>query len=304
MLGVLILQLCYVDESGTSDIPGNTSHFVLAGVSIPIWYWRQADSQVTSIKRQYDLQDSEIHTAWLLRKFLEQSRIAGFDTLTRDRRRTEVVKARKAHLLELQKQNRQRTYQQTKKNYSKTNAYIHLTLEERSQFVNAVADCVSKWGFARLFAECVDKIHFDPEIARLSLDEQAFEQIISRFERYLQNTDGANGSSNYGLIVHDNNDTVARKHTQMMRTFHQKGTLWINIHKIIETPLFVDSKLTSMVQIADLCSYSLRRYLENDESNLFSKIYARADRQGDRTVGVRHFANEDCSCIICRNHRG
>ena len=31
------MYLCYIDESGTSDIPGNTSHFILAGLSLPIW---------------------------------------------------------------------------------------------------------------------------------------------------------------------------------------------------------------------------------------------------------------------------
>ena len=33
------MYLCYIDESGTSDIPGNTSHLILAGLSLPIWHW-------------------------------------------------------------------------------------------------------------------------------------------------------------------------------------------------------------------------------------------------------------------------
>ena len=135
------------------------------------------------------------------------------------------------------------------------------------------------------------------------MDEQAFEQVISRFEKYLQNTDDTNGQRNYGLIVHDNNETVEKKHTLLMRGFHQKGTLWINIKKIIETPLFVDSQLTSMVQIADLCSYSLRRFVENGEITLFDKIYARADRYQGRVVGVRHFTDPACQCAVCRGHR-
>jgi len=28
--------LCYVDESGTPDIPGNTSHYILTGLSYNI----------------------------------------------------------------------------------------------------------------------------------------------------------------------------------------------------------------------------------------------------------------------------
>ena len=47
--------LCYVDESGTPDIPGNTSHFILAGLSIPVEKWRSCDADVTIIKQRYGL---------------------------------------------------------------------------------------------------------------------------------------------------------------------------------------------------------------------------------------------------------
>ena len=88
-----------------------------------------------------------------------------------------------------------------------------------------------------------------------------------------------------------------------MRTFHNRGPLWIAVLRIIETPLFVGSKFTRMVQIADLCSCSQRRYVENGEENLFAKIYTRADRQLGRGVGIRHFTNETCQCAICVGRR-
>jgi Protein of unknown function (DUF3800) len=160
------------------------------------------------------------------------------------------------------------------------------------------ADAISNWGYARLFAECIDKIHFDPTRGSRTVDEQAFEQVVSRFEQYLENTGG-----NYGLLVHDNNETIARKHTSLMRHFHQQGTLWTSVNRIIETPLFVDSSLTSMVQVADLCSYALRRYLENSETDLFRRIFPRADRIGNNVVGVRHFSDFSCACEICQGHR-
>ena len=94
-------------------------------------------------------------------------------------------------------------------------------------------------------------------MANTSVHEQAFEQVVSRFEHYLRNS-----QSDYGLLIHDNNDTVAKKHTELMRTFLRKGTLWTQIEHIIETPMFVDSQLNSMVQLADLCAYSIRRYIE------------------------------------------
>ena len=89
----------------------------------------------------------------------------------------------------------------------------------------------------------------------------------------------------------------------LMQKFHTSGTLWTNIEKIIETPLFVDSHLTSMVQMADTCSYALRRYLENDEAELFDLVFQRADRKDGVVVGVRHFTKPECLCKICKGHR-
>src|SRR5438270_6133833 len=97
------MYLCYIDESGTPDIPGNTSHFVLAGLSVPIWYWKDGDRQVAAIKRRYGLENSEIHVAWLLRPYQEQNRVPNFDALDRRQRVSQVESFRKAELLRLQR---------------------------------------------------------------------------------------------------------------------------------------------------------------------------------------------------------
>jgi hypothetical protein len=293
---------CYMDESGTSSIPGNTSHFVLVGVSIPIWHWRDADRDITNVLARYDLAEDEFHTAWLLRKYLEQSQIPNFAGLDRAARRSAIQRRRTAELLRLQRSPDAGPYRQTKKTYKHTEPYIHLTFAERLTAAQDVADAVARWGFARLFAECIDKVHFDPKRAGRTVDEQAFEQVVTRFDRYLTNIQEPGASQNFGLLVHDNNESVAKRHTELMRRFHQQGTLFGQINRIIETPLFVDSKLTRMVQIADLCAYALRRFVENREMNLFKRIFARADRVGSRTVGVRHFTGLGCGCPICDAH--
>ena len=298
------MYLCYIDESGTSSIPGNTSHFVLAGLAIPIWHWSNCDENLNSIKQQYSLEGAEIHTAWLLRKYQEQKQIKEFDSLNHDQRRFEARKLRNSRLLQLQRGRNLKAYRQTQKNYRKTEAYIHLTYEERKRFISDIADCVSNWGFARLFAECIDKLYFNPDINIRSVDEQAFEQLVSRFEHFLQSIENPASNKNYGLLIHDNNETVATKHTELMQYFHSHGTLWTEIGRIIETPLFVNSKLTGLVQIADLCAYSLRRFLENQETWLFKKIFTRADRKNNVVVGIRHFSDSGCECQICVAHKG
>jgi hypothetical protein len=296
------MYLCYIDESGTPDIPGNTTHYVLAGLSVPIWHWKGCDKDIQTIKKNYGLGDAEIHTAWMLRKYRLQTKVPSFATLPYPQRRSEVASLRLGEIYRLQRSKNTKNYKRTKKNYKKTDAYIHLTYQERRKVIYAIAECVKSWGFARLFAECVDKIHFDPLRAPQSVDEQSFEQVVSRFEQYLQVAKTSDHNQNYGLLIHDNNPTVSRKLTRKMRAYLKQGTDWTSVKHIIETPLFVDSHLTSMVQVADLCSYSLRRYLENGEEDLFGLIFDRADRRHEVVVGVRHFTKKPCPCQICTTH--
>ena len=119
------MHLCYIVESGTPDIPGNTSHYILAGILLPIWQWRSADRQIASILDQYGLSGAEFHTAWIFRSYMEQARIPRFSQLTSDHRRAEVQCERNRELLRLQKTQNRRAYRQQKKTVSHTKAYIH-----------------------------------------------------------------------------------------------------------------------------------------------------------------------------------
>lgn len=298
------MYLCYIDESGTPESSGNTSHFILAGLSIPIWHWQNYESEIKTIQKKYDLEGTEIHTAWILRSYHEQSLIPDFENMKFYQRRVAVESFRRGELLRLQHLPNLKSYKQTKKNYKETNQYIHLSQNERRAYITDLAFVISNWKSARLFAECIDKVYFDPAIAKQTTDEQAFEQIVSRFEQFLVRTNKKQVNGCYGLLIYDNNVTVAKKHTELMTKFRKTGTLWTNIDRIIETPLFVNSELTSMIQIADICAYSLRRYLENNEEELFNYVFTRADTTSDgKKVGVRHFTKPGCNCKICHQHK-
>lgn len=295
-----MVYFCYIDESGTPDIPGNTSHYVLAGIAIPISYWKRCEIGIAKIKRKYELQSAEVHTGWIVRKYLEQSRIPNFDSMDYAQRRYEVRKVRNAELLYLQKSQNKSHYKQTKKNFRQTESYIHLTHDERMAFIREVADLIGSWSFSRLFAECINKIHFDPARTQQSVDEQALEQLVSRFEQYMKNIcKNSKYPEIFGTLIHDNNDTVSRKHTELMKKFHRHGTLWTSIEHIIETPFFVNSELTSLVQIADLCCFALRRYFENNETDQLKRIESRFDRNKGKIVGIRHFTDSSCQCEFC-----
>mgnify|MGYP002509418934 CR=1 FL=1 len=297
-----MVYFCYIDESGTPQIPGNSSHYVLCGISIPINKWKQCDRQIAKIKKKYNIQDAEIHTAWILRPYLEQSLIPDFDRLSSIERKVEVNKLRKKELYRLQKSGNKTLHKQTRKNYRKTDCYTHLSHPERVAFIQEIADLIGKWSFMRIFAEAIDKSFFDPSLAKDTVDERSLEQVVSRFERYMANVASSKPEESiFGAIIHDNNETVAKRHTELMKQFHRKGTLWTKIEHIIETPLFVNSELTCLVQIADLCSYVLKRFFENGETDLLNRIKNRFDKYQGRIVGVRHYSDESCPCFICQS---
>jgi hypothetical protein len=278
---------------------------VLAGFSIPIARWKDADREITEILHRWGLADEEIHTAWLLRSYPEQDKIPNFATMSRSARRSEVDRLRRQEIYRLQKLPNSKIYHRRKKDFAHTSAYIHLTRDERKAIIKEVADRIGSWSYAKIFAECIDKVHFDPVRTKRTVDEQAFEQVVSRFEYYLNRPPEGDTQKPFGLLIHDNNQTIALKHTRLMRRFHDHGTPFTPLSCTIETPLFVNSSLTRMIQIADLCSYAIRRFCENQEIDLFRRILPLMDRVAMRAVGIRHFAGRTCQCEICDiHHRG
>lgn len=288
--------LCYLDESGVPELGTGTSHFVLMGFSIQAIHWRSQDGQISAVKQQYGLQNDEIHTGWLTRRYLEQERISDFAAMDWLARRRAVEQERTAALLRTAALKGHSAVAEIRKNYRKTQAYIHLTREERLALLRALADIIRDWGACRLFAEAIDKRAFGAQPPRTPPIEEAFQQVITRFHRFLE----SRGADAIELIIQDNNPTASSRLTELMRVFHQRGTMFTQIPQIVETPFFVDSKLTSTVQLADLCAYAARRYFENGETDLFDRIYPRFDRAGQRLVGIRHYTGQAaCDCRVC-----
>ena len=296
------MYLCYLDESGTPELNG-TSHFVLVGLAIVATDWKSFESQIHAVVSPFGLADEEIHTAWMARRYVEQEQIPNFTTLSPDDRRKETQLRRDQHLLRLAAIGTKKQLKAAKTNYRHTFAYLHLTFDERREVLRQLADTIGTWTEARLFAQSVDKSYLKglPTISQPPF-EYAFTGVVQRFEYFLRHRGNAVDRELNGLLVQDNNQTVAKKLTSMMRQFHRQGTRWTSIDHILETPFFVDSQLTSMVQMADLCGYATRRFFENGETDLFDRIYNRFDRTSHGVVGLRHYTAPGCTCRVCQDH--
>lgn len=287
------MYICYLDESGTPESGDPSGHFVLVGLAVLAPAWKSKDAQIDIVKARYGLANEEIHTAWMLREYPEQKIIPNFDEQSPEVRRRLVVAQRTQNLGRLRSGKKLQSLQL---NYRKTQAYIHLTKAERVRCVEELADLVGSWPDARLFAEAQKKKALPQRAGDF---EEAFEQVVTRFNTFLRNMGGI-----HGLLIQDNNETVADRLTKQMRKFHKDGTTWAkDIQFVVETPLFVDSELTSMVQLADLCAYAIRRFFDHAEDNLLNRIFSIFDRNITKLVGIRHYTRaEQCQCKICVEH--
>lgn len=284
------MYFCYLDESGVVEHTANSDHFILLGFAIPAGTWRDKDRQVDIVKDKYGLRDVEVHTAWMIRDYQEQKIVPDFQALDWSARRQALLGVRALNL----GRSGRKSSKELLKNYKKTAAYVHLTQQERLACVTELAGLIGSWSDVRLFCDAHAKHHLN------GLDHYkiAFEQVVTRFNTYLDIA-----TDKLGLLVQDNNQTVAKRLTEVMRLYHQQGTLWSKINKIVETPLFVDSELTSMVQMADLCAYATRRFFEKGERPLFDLIRTRFDRNRDKLVDLRHFTGRtQCQCDVCIDH--
>ncbi len=306
------MYFCYLDESGTPQLGAQTTHFVLLGLAIPAATWHIKDRCANVIKERYGLKDVEIHTGYIARRFPEQEHIPKFEEMDSIQRRAAMEIARKNSLIKAAALKTDTQLKALKKLYKKSAQYVHLTHAQRTQLLRELADEIGSWHDARLFAEAVNKAAMPPGA---NIFEKAFEQLVTRFHTFLTKredqrvnrggTTSAQSLDNCGLLIEDNNETVAKNITALMRRFHAQGTLWATVERIIETPLFVDSSLTSMVQMADLCAYATRRFFENAEEDLFDRIFGRFDQARGKAVGIRHYVGaQPCWCKVCVAHRG
>ncbi|MBF0515870.1 MAG: DUF3800 domain-containing protein [Nitrospirae bacterium] len=148
----------------------------------------------------------------------------------------------------------------------------------------------------RLFGAVIDRAAVSPE----DPIEYGFEQLASRFDRYLIRIH-KKGYHQRGLIILDKSiyETSIQR---LAREFRDEGHRWgRKLVNLSDVPLFVDSKATRMVQYADMIAYALRRYYTNHEQEYFNIISKKFDNEGGVIHGLVHstFYASGCQCIAC-----
>ena len=147
----------------------------------------------------------------------------------------------------------------------------------------------------RLFGAVVEKKARAPE----DPIEYAFEQICSRFDRFLRRLHQL-GHSQRGLIVLDRSSQETRLQS-LTSEFRTYGHRWGTMRNLVDVPFFVDSQATRCIQYADLVTYALWRKYEKNDDEFFNVVSSSFDREGGIVHGLHHFRNlsDPCDCPGC-----
>jgi hypothetical protein len=86
-----------------------------------------------------------------------------------------------------------------------------------------------------------------------------------------------------GVILFDKSSTEQRIQT-LAREFKHNGHTWGRTRNYAEVPLFLDSKASRLIQLADLVAFALFRFYEHNDDSFFQVIRGCFDSEG----GVEH----------------
>jgi uncharacterized protein DUF3800 len=136
--------------------------------------------------------------------------------------------------------------------------------------------------------------------------EVAFEEISNRFNLFLQRVNNGNppAHAQRGLMVMDETAHEGRRQS-LARHFRVNGGRWGHFRNLAEVPLFVDSRASRCIQLADLVAWATWRKYELLDGRFFDQLIPKFDMDGGVIHGLVHYArrNEPCYCPACQSRR-
>lgn len=113
----------------------------------------------------------------------------------------------------------------------------------------------------------------------------AFEQLCSRFDLFLMRLHTKHKDTQRGLMLFDKSSTETRIQT-LAREFKYTGHAWGRTRNYAEVPVFLDSRASRLIQLADLVAFAIYRKYEASDSTLFDVIADSFDREGNVVHGL------------------
>ncbi|MDA4856092.1 DUF3800 domain-containing protein [Acinetobacter baumannii] len=148
--------------------------------------------------------------------------------------------------------------------------------------IQAIKDCLQliadSRGDIRIFASVVEQgAHVQDDVINHS-----FMQIASRFDMFLGRLHSQNNTQR-GIAIFDKSSTE-KSIQHLARTFRDTGHNYGQLRNFSEVPVFLDSKASRLIQLADLVAYAIFRKFEKNDPTFYSII----ERCFDFNNGQQH----------------
>ena len=108
-----------------------------------------------------------------------------------------------------------------------------------------------------------------------------------------------------GLSKDEARGTYETTLQKMSIEFRTQGTRWDSIRHLADTPFFVDSRASRVIQPADHVAYAVFRQYHAGDTQYFDRISSKFDAEGGVVHGLVHKEHDcrDCMCIACFSRR-
>ena len=168
----------------------------------------------------------------------------------------------------------------------------------RHQLLSQLYDVVQEV-YGQFFAVVVEKSWLNPGEDPY---ERALEEIMSRFDRFLNRMYREQGRRDRGLLVIA--DSGYRERLEAVaRQFVTKGTRWSELHGILDIPFFTMASNSRMLQIADLVANTVYGRYESGHASQFDRLLPKFDQdENGRMHGLVHLTRDRAQCYqpCCR----
>lgn len=114
--------------------------------------------------------------------------------------------------------------------------------------------------------------------------ELGFEQLSSRFDHFLMRLHKS-GDSQRGLIIFDKS-TYETTIQNLATDFRTIGHTWGVLRNLAEVPLFLDSRASRLIQLADLVAYAAFRKYEKGDDQFFHIVKEKLDTEAKIVHGL------------------
>lgn len=130
--------------------------------------------------------------------------------------------------------------------------------------------------------------------------ERTYEELLLRFTQMLVRLNRESGRDDHGIVIADEAkyESTLQPLVQRWRT---SGTRFAKLGRLVEVPLFIDSRATRLTQAADFVAHGVYRYYQAGDDSLFTPLLNGFDGVDGIRHGLMHLVRDyrRCPCAAC-----